>query len=476
MFRVLSFIAMAVAPTVVIGQSPTKYTTVPLTLHPAALPVPLGMVQLYPGYPELTPGNRVQGLLKVFMEQDQFFKLVGSEEWQKELEMPLAEFKEKSKYRTTVASGIAYGDKYTKMMGYLDRGARMKSIEWNEYFEMRSDGFFLLIPEVQKIRLLASALMMRLRNEIVTGDFAKATVSIQTFFGIAQALEQHPCLIGNLVGLAIANFAIKGIEELIQQPDCPNFFWALCDLPTPLLNQRMAVGGEKIFLTSQFGRYLTTERSLNDREIDAFLTDMNELLKIEDQRGGVGSFIKSAKVRFGLAAADEARMKSCRDRLVLNGVDADVVKAMPSMQIAIIDEFDRYMVLRDEYFKAYMLPFHQAEPWLKKSDDELKKARTRGDIIGPALLPAVWKVKMAQARIDQRIAHLQTIEAIRLYAKNNGGKLPKTLDTTGLPMAVDPFNGKNLTYEVKDGVATLFGTDTRQGEINNRRFLITIAK
>jgi hypothetical protein len=432
-------------------------------------------MQLYPGYPELTPGNRVQGLLKVFMEQDNFFKLVNSEEWHNELQLPLAEFKAKSKHRA-IAGGIAYGDKYVKMMGYLDRGARMKSIEWNEYFELRSDGFYLLLPEVQKMRSLAAVLAMRMRNEIVTGEFYKASVSIQTMFGIAQALEQHPCLIGNLVGLSIANYAINGIEELIQQPGCPNLFWALCELPTPLLSPRMAIGGEKIFLTSQFGRFLTTDRPLTDREIESFLNEMDELLKPEDQRGGVSSFIKSAKVRFALAVTDESRMRSRRDRLVHNGVNADVVKAMPSMQIAIIDEFERYKVLRDEFFKAYLLPFHQAEPWLKKSDDESKKARTRGDIIGPALLPAVWQGKLAQARIDQRVAHLRAIEAIRLHAHQNGGKLPATLAATGLPLAVDPFNGKNLSYEVMDEVATLAGEDTRQGEINNRKFSITVVK
>lgn len=375
-----------------------------------------------------------------------------------------------------VSSGIAYNDPYTKMMGYLDRGARMKSIEWNEYFELRSDGFHLLLPEVQKIRSLASALAMRLRNEIVIGDFAKASISIQTFFGMAQALEQHPCLIGNLVAIAIGHVAIKGIEEMIQQPGCPNLFWALSDMPIPLFNQRIAVGGEKIFLVSQFNKYLTTARPLTEREIEDFLKEFNEILKLEDQRGGTNPVVKSAKVRFALIASDEARMKKCREKLLKLGADVDVVKSMPQMQIAIIDEFDRYIVLRDEFFKAYMLPFYQAEPWLRKTDSEIKKSRDKGDIIGPVLLPAVWKTKLAQARIDQRIAQLRTIEAIRLYAKDHRGQFPETLAAMGLPLAIDPINGQELHYEVKDGVATLYGADTQQGELNNRKYIITNKK
>jgi hypothetical protein len=326
------------------------------------------------------------------------------------------------------------------------------------------------------MRTLAAALHMRLRNEIVTGEFHRATVSIQTFFGMAQALEQHPCLIGNLVSIAIVHMAIKSIEEMLEQPGCPNLFWALCDVPMPVVHQRIAVGGEKMFLLSSFEKYLTRERSLSDRELDKFLSEMNELLKMEDQRGGTAQIIKNARVRFALVVADVERIAKARTRLVAEGAKAEIVKEMPALQIAILDEAYRYEVLRDEFFKAYQLPYHQAAPWIAKTEEALVKAKTKGDIIGPALLPAVWKVKMAQGRIDQRMALLRAIEAIRLYAHQNGGKLPTSLAETGLPLAADPMTGADLSYSVKDNVATLFGADTKQGELNNRKYEIRIAK
>ena len=39
----------------------------------------------------LQPGNRVQGLLKTFMEQDKFFQRVNSDDWLKLLDMPLSD-------------------------------------------------------------------------------------------------------------------------------------------------------------------------------------------------------------------------------------------------------------------------------------------------------------------------------------------------------------------------------------------------
>jgi hypothetical protein len=475
----MRFLLPTLAALIVVGPSSAQpnveYTTVPITLHPTAPPVPIGSLRLGLGYEDITPGNRVQGLLKTFMEQDNFFKVVGSEEWQTELQMPLAEFKEKSKYRTMTSSGIAYDQKYTTMMGFLDKGARYKQIEWNEYDDLRKDGFYLLLPEVQKLRTLAAALHMRLRNEIVERQFARAAITIQTIVGIAQALEQHPCLIGNLVGIAILQVAASGLEEMVGQPGCPNLYWAITDLPSPIIHQRLAVGGEKIFLTSHFRPYLTTARVLSDKEIEAFLAEMNELLKFDESENRAGKVFRDARIRFGLIAADLKRIEVVRKRLIAAGADAATVKAMPAIQIAIQDEFHRYEILRDEFFKAYQLPYFVAKPFMKETEVALLKGKANGDIVGPAFLPAVWKTKQAQARVEMRFAAIRIVEAIRLHCHKHG-ELPATLAATGLPMPVDPFHGTGFTYELRDGKAVLRCGDTGLGKNQNREYVLTVAK
>ena len=37
-------------------------------------------------------------------------------------------------------------------------------------------------------------------------------------------MGEHPTLLGNLVGIAIANLAIAPLEELLEQPGCPNLY------------------------------------------------------------------------------------------------------------------------------------------------------------------------------------------------------------------------------------------------------------
>ena len=88
-------------------------------------------------------------------------------------------------------------------------------------------------------------------------------------------------------------------------------------------------------------------------------------------------------------------------------------------------------------------------------------------------------MRIAQLRIQQRIALLQHVEAIRLYAADNAGKLPPTLDAIKLPLPTDPFTGKAFLYKVDGDQATLQGTPPKGMEKTaayNVRYEITLTK
>ena len=53
-------------------------------------------------------------------------------------------------------------------------------------------------------------------------------------FAISRHMSEHPTLIADLVGIATANLAIGALEEMFEQPGCPNLYWALTNLPVPL--------------------------------------------------------------------------------------------------------------------------------------------------------------------------------------------------------------------------------------------------
>jgi hypothetical protein len=71
------------------------------------------------------------------------------------------------------------------------------------------------------------------------------------------------------------------------------------------------------------------------------------------------------------------------------------------------------------------------------------------------LQPSIINCLDAQMRLDQRVAALRVVEAIRLYAAFHDGKLPEELNqVTEVPVPDDPATGKPFEYR-RDGAAAV---------------------
>ena len=449
--------------------------TIAMTVTPAPTPKPLADYYILPEYRDLQPGDKLSGFMKCYMEQDRFFSAAESEKRYKLLEVPLAELPADVREQNGIKSGIAYNPKFATMMVFMDQAARYNRVEWNEYFNLRHDGVYTLFPEMQKMRDLANVLRLRMRGEVKNGEFDRVTATAKTMFGLAKMLEQHPTLIGGLVGIAIAQMAVHGLEEAVQQPGCPNLFWSFADLPAPFFDLRYGLAGERTFMEKgQFANFKKPTRALSAQEVNEHLKMLGEIFAMSNE--GPGAFRENPRVRYALIAADEKNMEAARQRLTGSGVSPELVKAMPPLQLALVEDFYQYTLIRDEMFKWMNLPHPVAIKGIGEVEDALKKSKSTW-FLGPMLLPAVLKVKGAQTRIEQRFAYLRVIEAVRLYAHENGGKLPASLDDIKLPLPPDPFTGKPFEYSVKDGIATLHGEPPYQNNPpSNRYYEIRVRK
>jgi hypothetical protein len=144
--------------------------------------------------------------------------------------------------------------------------------------------------------------------------------------------------------------------------------------------------------------------------------------------------------------------------LIASGRNAEVVEAMPAVQVVMIESVREYERFRDDLFKWMALPYAEARPGLLRVDKQLRelRARHKGIPIAATMLPAILKVHTVTTRLDRRIAALRCIEAIRLYAAAHDGKLPATLDDVKeVPIPTDPMTGKGFQYKVSGDTATL---------------------
>src|SRR5262249_52181162 len=206
-------------------SAPTE-TVLHFAVQPMAAPKPALRHQLLPELKEMNPGNPIHAYLKCFMEQQNFFfnkeAVDNREKWQT---MPLTELPLKDLK--------GYGGNALRQ---ADWAARLDAPDWGILLQAKRDGMNLLLPDVQQMRMLASALKVRFRAEVAECHFEDAIRTAKTIFGEARHLGEHPTLIGDLVGIAVAMVGIGPLEEMIQQPNCPNLYWALTDLPTPLVD------------------------------------------------------------------------------------------------------------------------------------------------------------------------------------------------------------------------------------------------
>ena len=140
--------------------------------------------------------------------------------------------------------------------------------------------------------------------------------------------------------------------------------------------------------------------------------------------------------------------------LISQGRSAAEVEAMPVPQVILLYTMRTYDELRDDTFKWMSIPYSEAEKGLEQTDRRLKKAHAEGrEIISLAtfVMPAMLGAKTAETRIIQKIAALEVLEALRIYAAAHDGQLPNSLrDISEVPVPLDPFRGEPFRY-VRDG-------------------------
>lgn len=431
---------------------------VPITLHPTAAPKPLSRYYLTPQYIDMQPGNRVPTFMKAFMEQQYFFGKEPSEQRDKWNQLPLADLPVDDIKKSGCVGGLMYRKSFQdptegagRPLSDVDEAARLTTTDWQVWFNIRRDGIGTLLPEVQKMRDLASVLKVRMRYEVKTGDFEKAAYSARTFYGLSSALAEHPTLICLLVGIAIESIGLGVVEEMIQQPGCPNLYWSLTEMPADVFSSRTASQGERVILQAHF-KDLTGETVLSEAALQTTAESIDLILATSE---GVKQGDPKPSVRFAELAKDEKKVAAFRKDLIAAGRKAEAVNQFPPLQVVLAHNLLRYDILLDEFYRVMQLPHPEAIKLAAEAETKLKEEADA--VLARGLLPTITKVKTAHTRIQQRVAYLRVIEAVRLHAHENGGKLPEKLADIKLPLPNDPVTGKGFEYGVKDGVATLTG-------------------
>src|SRR5262249_17651964 len=325
----------------------TAETLIRLTVQPAPAPKPALRYLLLPELREIQPGNPCHNYLKCFMEAQKFFyDKEAFERRDKLLAMPLKELPAQELQD--------YGGNHLKQADYA---ARPDHPDWQILLKLKAEGINLLVPDLQAMRQLAKALKVRFRAEVALGRFDDAIRTAKTMFALSRHVGEHPIYIGSLVAVAIAHTAIGPLEEMLEQPGCPNLYWALTNLPRPFVALNKASEGENIWPMAHLAD-LTDKAPMSEEQITRVRGFLDNIL-------GDGKPIKPGDGARGYLDArtkDEGKLNAARRRIIESGLPQERVMRFPPEQVILLDEMREYLERRDELMKLMTLRPWQFEP------------------------------------------------------------------------------------------------------------------
>ncbi len=491
----LSSRSMAAEPKKDVGKAPAPKETsgnppppeipvIKLVLSPAKSPVPALRYELLPNFREQVPGNAAVSYHRAMMLLSE--RRLPDPKKVAEYDLKIEEMIAKPLNEIPIEELRGYVDSYRQVFREIDLAVKRDHCDWDLERRLDSDGIGVLLPEIQKMRELARMLKMRCHLHIAEGKLNEALHDVQVGVTMGRHVGMGPSLIQSLVGMAVVSIFAGELDLIIQQPGAPNLYWALTYLPRPLIDLRKPLEGEVRALDGTLPMLkdidkgpMTVEEA--QRVFDQWTVNLMNLFADEE----AALRLPALKNKVLTAAYVTLQYPNAKKSLLAAGKTQKEIDAMPAAQVVLLDGMIHYKDLRDQAFVWLTLPYSEAVEGTTRTEAKIKKLRANpeGDLTGALMvlmIPAMQKVHFAGARVDRKIAVLRVIEAIRMHAALNNGKLPATLaDIKEVPAPNDPISGEAFQYVVKDGVAKLYapppkGDQPHQG--NTIRYEITLRR
>jgi hypothetical protein len=411
------------------------------TLYPMAAPRPALKYKLLPPYTERKPGNAAVYYGKVTAEATRYFVPERDEEFERLHTAPLAE---------------VAGQRFpTGSVEMLEGAARCDSCDWQLPLRESRDPASILLPEVSQTRTFARLMAVKARMHVANGEFERAVHALQTGYALGQHVAKGQTVVNALVGLRHCEMMNRQVATFVQQPGAPNLYWALSQLPNPLVDLTDALEFDRTLIESSFPfvRELET-KSYNAEECQRALHRLARLL--DATHGGPFSVEKFEE------AAREFQ-PSARQAMVERGLTRAFVNAMSAHQVILVHAARVYQEQFDQGTKQFAMTYPQAMTGLDAAVEQADRERTLIPL-GLQTLKRLRNVRTSIARTEREISVLRFAESLRLYAAGHDGRLPASLtEIKEVPIPLDPVTSAPFEYRVEEGRAVIAGPPMADG-------------
>ena len=448
------------------------------SLSPAKEPVPALRYKLLTDLADSIPGNAAVYYTRAILIKSEHARPTAEQferinEW---YDLPLEQLPidEVRKY-VDQQQGVLAEIKTASMCETCDWGVRFQDLRGMSAIEVR-------LPEFQETRALARILRLKAKLEILEKRFDDAITTIRQSYQLARHVGTSPILIPSLIAIAIEATANDSLGEFLSSENAPNMYWALRELPDPVVNIESSIRFESTMAFRLFP--FLNEANTVHRPVDEWQRLLSEAILSLDEYQSQPKIDRLVN-RMKVTAMIMRSYPIAKRHLIGKGYDPDRVEKMPVGQVVAIYARDCHQYMYDESMKWMHVSFAERGTRLKSTMEQLvQDGYLQG---GPNTFPerdpllinsrlSYSVANMSEASIRQRImvAALIAVEAIRMHASANAGKLPASLDEIKVvPVPLNPATGKPFLYRVVDGRAELLSPPHRvDNEFSGRRFLL----
>ncbi|TWT59098.1 hypothetical protein KOR42_24870 [Thalassoglobus neptunius] len=422
-----------------------------LTVTATAEPVPVLKWRLYPTVDQRTPGNSVplwyRSLLQLNTNSE-----TGA--WFNRINELSPSEKEAIDWEE-VAKAV---EEQSLSLDSARRAAFRSDCNWElQIGELRGpETVWLRLGEFQELRELGRILCMKAAVEVQGGEFDRAIETMQTAMRLGTDVAKPETFINDLIGIALQRMTLTQVERWIAHPDSPNLYWALAQLPRPMIEIRSALEME-MTLPQRFFPWLAdplAEERTPEQWNELMMTTIEDGVGIGIQFPGLGNQPTREEVELAYQQFAVRNYAKAKGELTEFGWTEDDVEQMPVGQVLALREFTVYQNYTQTLAANAFLPFPESQ----SRADDLYQALSgvgRESVVG-MLLPAVQQVYIAQQRLETYRNLYMVVEAIRMHLSLNDGQLPSSLDEiTVVPAPNDPFTEEPFQYTLKEGVAVI---------------------
>lgn len=441
---------------------------------PSAVPKPAFKYRLTVPPHQQIPGNAITHILRSFGENsldhplEQYYKQFG---YEFDIDKLNAE-------QLKEASSLF--DHYVDH--HLRRAARCREIDWglNEEGLSGIEAVEFLLPSIQQTRNISRVLNLRTRNFVAQKDFQQAIDQIRMNYRLGECSGKMKFLVSSLVGIAEVGITNGSVVDFIAAEDSPNLYWALRELPDPIVNPREAIRLE-MSLAERMIPELKDPLNANhtpEEWAKIYREAIDQVIEMQRYTGGGSNSGVPASVQPLLAVGASAiAYPGAKQRLIDSGLDAKRVESMSVGQVLMIDAANDYRQFSNQVEASFYLgnKFDQlgGEPYRQIS--AATGQMRLGAIIADYTLPATEQVNQAYFRVRRDVAALITIEALRNHLAVHGSA-PNSLGELELPAPLNPMTGQPFEYQKMDGGTMVLNLPKSDGTYLGSRYEITMRK